>query len=64
MDVLKNPIEELIKRYRPENKIIEIDQTARANEIKAIDDEMADFARKQRIYFNKSVESARKVYLT
>lgn len=64
MDVLTDPIEELINRYRSEDKIIEIDQTVRDNEIKAINEEMADFGLKQRAYFNKSVESARKAYLT
>lgn len=64
MDVLTDPIEKLIKRYRSENKIIEVDQAARDKEIMAINEEMADFSLRQHVYFNKSVESARRAYLT
>lgn len=64
MVMLTDPIEKLLERYRSEDKIIKIDQSVRDNEIKAINDEMADFGLKQRTYFNKSVESARKAYLT
>ena len=42
MDLLIDPIEELLKRYRSEDKIIEIDQEARDREIKAINDELAE----------------------
>ena len=64
MDMLNNPIEELLERYRTEEKTIVIDQEVREKEIKAINDEMAEFGLKQRAYFNKSVASARKAYLT
>lgn len=64
MDLLKNPIKELLNRYRSENKIIEIDQNARDKEIRAINDEMAQLSVKLRAYFGQSIESARKVYLT
>lgn len=64
MDVLTDSTEELINRYRSENKIIKIDQTIRDNEIKAINEEMVDFDIKQHVYFNKSVESSHKAYIT
>lgn len=64
MDLLKNPIEEMLKRYESEGKVITPDPVARDKAIAEINEKMAEFALEQRAYFNYSLESAKKVYLT
>lgn len=43
-DMLIDPTQELIEKYRKEGKIIEIDKVSRSKEIKAINDFMDEFS--------------------
>jgi len=64
MDGLKDPVADILQKYRDAGAVKTVSDKDHLEAEKQINDKMAVFSLEMRAYFNESIESARHAYLT